>query len=93
MVSESALCTHLKWLFAIAVGYVGGEEPVSYTVKRRYREFRQLHSELRALVPSARRGLTLPELPGKSPLRAQDARFVLKRQALLQVRGLLLISP
>lgn len=83
------------WVFAIAVEYVGGEEPVSYTVKRRYREFRQLHSELRALAPSARRGLTLPELPGKSPLRAQDARFVLKRQALLHayLQALLACDP
>jgi hypothetical protein len=69
---------------------VKNSENASWLVRRRYREFRDLHDILKLVYPDA-----IPSVPGKKLWGNQDPEFVRLRQDQLQVymNGVLALEP
>lgn len=69
---------------------VTGRDSVSWLVRKRYREFRDLHDNLKPFFPNS-----LPAIPGKKLWGNQDPDFVRLRQDQLQVymNGILSLDP
>lgn len=69
---------------------VTGSDNVSWLVRRRYKEFRELHDHLKLKYPDR-----MPAIPGKKLWGNQDPEFVRQRQDQLQVymNGVLALEP
>lgn len=69
---------------------VSSSDNISWLVRRRYREFRELHDHLKLKYPDR-----IPSVPGKKLWGNQDPEFVKERQDQLQVymEGVLSVEP